>query len=91
MGEFLSRMGAAALNDLKGTPLDEVVDHLMGGQQGASGLEAFVEKPRSGGLEDRVESWISTGANRPMAPQRCLPTDGQVPLKAASSASCARS
>jgi uncharacterized protein YidB (DUF937 family) len=69
VSEFLSRMGGAALNDLKGTPLDKVLNHLMGGQQGASGLEALVEKLRNGGLADRVESWISTGANRPVAPQ----------------------
>lgn len=69
MSEFLSRMGGAALNDLKGTPLDKILNHLMGGQQGASGLEALVGKLRDGGLADRVESWISTGANRPVAPQ----------------------
>lgn len=69
MSEFLSRMGGAALNDLKGTPLDKIINQLMGGQQGASGLEALVAKLRDGGLADRVESWISTGANRPVAPQ----------------------
>lgn len=69
MSEFLSRLGGAALNDLKGTPLDKIVNHLMGGQQGASGLEALVEKLRNGGLRDQVESWISTGTNRPVAPQ----------------------
>ena len=56
MSEFLLRLGGAALNDLKGTPLDKILNHLMGGQQGASGLEALVEKLRSGGLGDRVES-----------------------------------
>jgi uncharacterized protein YidB (DUF937 family) len=69
MSEFLSRLGGAALNDLKGTPLDKILNHLMGGQQGASGLEALVEKLRNGGLADRVDSWISTGTNRPVAPQ----------------------
>ena len=69
MSEFLSRLGGAALNDLKGTPLDKILNHLMGGQQGASGLEALVEKLRASGLADRVESWISTGTNRPVAPQ----------------------
>lgn len=69
MSEFLSRMGGAALNDLKGSPLDKILSQLMGGQQGASGLEALVGKLRNGGLADRVESWISTGANRPVAPQ----------------------
>lgn len=78
MSEFLSRMGGAALNDLKGTPLDKILNQLMGGQQGASGLEALVGKLRDGGLGDRVESWISTGANRPVAPQeldRALPSE----------------
>ena len=69
MSEFLSRMGGAALNDLKGTPLDKILNHLMGGQQGASGLEALVAKLRNGGLGDQVDSWISTGTNRPVAPQ----------------------
>jgi uncharacterized protein YidB (DUF937 family) len=69
MSEFLSRLGGAALNDLKGTPLDKILNHLMGGQQGASGLEVLVEKLRSGGLGDRVESWISTAPTVPVAPQ----------------------
>lgn len=69
MSEFLSRLGGAALNDLKGTPLDKIVNHLMGGQQGASGLEALVEKLRNSGLREHVESWISNGDNRPVAPQ----------------------
>ena len=69
MSEFLSRLGGAALNDLKGTPLDKILNHLMGGQPGASGLEALVGKLRNGGLREQVESWISTGPNRPVAPQ----------------------
>lgn len=69
MSEFLSRLGGAALNDLKGTPLDKILNQLMGGQQGASGLEALVDRLRNGGLADRVDSWISTGTNRPVAPQ----------------------
>ena len=69
MSEFLSRLGGAALNDLKGTPLDKILNHLMGGQPGASGLEALVEKLRNGGLREQVDSWISTGPNRPVAPQ----------------------
>ena len=69
MSEFLSRLGGAALNDLKGTPLDRILNHLMGGQPGASGLQALVERLRGSGLGDRVDSWISTGENRPVAPQ----------------------
>ncbi|MCB4824745.1 YidB family protein [Roseicella aerolata] len=69
MSEFLSRLGGAALNDLKGTPLDRILNHLMGGQPGASGLQALVDRLRSAGLGDRVESWIGTGENRPVQPQ----------------------
>ncbi len=68
MSEFLSRFGSAALNDLKGTPLDAILNRLMGGQAGASGLEALVERLRSGGLGEQVASWIGTGANRPVTP-----------------------
>lgn len=68
MSEFLSRLGGAALNDLKGTPLDRILTYVMGGQDGASGLEALVERLRQAGLGDRVESWIGTGENRPVQP-----------------------
>jgi uncharacterized protein YidB (DUF937 family) len=69
MSEFLSRLGGAALNDMKGTPLDRILNHLMGGQPGASGLQALVDRLRNAGLGDRVESWIGTGENRPVQPQ----------------------
>jgi uncharacterized protein YidB (DUF937 family) len=69
MSEFLSRLGGAALNDMKGTPLDRILNHLMGGQPGASGLQALVDRLRGAGLGDRVESWIGTGENRPVQPQ----------------------
>ncbi|WP_052214750.1 YidB family protein [Belnapia sp. F-4-1] len=68
MSEFLSRLGGAALNDLKGTPLDAILNRLMGGQAGASGLEALVERLRSGGLAEQVASWVGTGPNRPVSP-----------------------
>ena len=69
MSEFLSRLGGAALNDMKGTPLDRILNHLMGGQPGASGLQALVDRLRGAGLGDRVESWIGSGENRPVQPQ----------------------
>ena len=65
MSEFLSRLGGAALNDMKGTPLDRILNQLMGGQPGASGLQALVDRLRGAGLGDRVESWIGSGENRP--------------------------
>src|SRR3954451_8328295 len=68
MSEFLSRLGGAALNDLKGTPLDRILNQLMGGQPGASGLQALVDRLRAAGLGDRIESWIGSGENRPVQP-----------------------
>lgn len=73
MSEFLSRLGGAALNDLKGTPLDRILNHLMGGQPGASGLQALVDRLRNAGLGDRVESWIGKGENRPVQPAELEP------------------
>lgn len=76
MSEFLSRLGGAALNDLKGTPLDRIVNHLMGGQPGASGLQALADRLREAGLGDRIDSWIGTGENRPVQPaelERAIP------------------
>lgn len=70
MSEFLSRLGGAAMNDLRGTPLDKILNHLMGGQQGASGLEALVAKLRGGGLGEQVDSWVGTGANREVTPEQ---------------------
>jgi uncharacterized protein YidB (DUF937 family) len=70
MSDFLSRIGGAALNDLRGTPLDRILNHVMGGQAGASGLEALVQRLRAGGLGSQVESWISTGRNEPVSPRQ---------------------
>lgn len=69
MSEFLSRLVAGALNRLQETPLERILTRLTGGRPGAAGLGALVERLRAGGLADRVESWIATGENRPVAPQ----------------------
>jgi len=70
MSEFLSRLGTAVSQGLKGgAPLDQILTHLTGGQGGAAGLGTLVERLRASGLGDRVDSWISTGANRPVAPE----------------------
>ncbi|MFC7474890.1 YidB family protein [Dankookia sp. GCM10030260] len=69
MSEFLSRLGGAALNDMKGTPLDRILNHLLGGETGASGLQALVDRLRGAGLGEKVESWIGSGENRPVQPQ----------------------
>jgi uncharacterized protein YidB (DUF937 family) len=78
MSEFLNRFGGAALNELKGTPIAAVLERLMGGQPGAAGLQALVERLRQGGLAEQVASWIGTGPNRTVTPpdlERALGAD----------------
>ncbi len=43
---------------------------LSGAIQQAGGLDTLVGKLRQGGLENEVDSWISTGANDPVDPDR---------------------
>ncbi len=43
---------------------------LSGAIQQAGGLDSILGKLRQGGLENEVDSWISTGANDPVDPQR---------------------
>ena len=43
---------------------------LTGAIQQAGGLDTLVGKLRQGGLENEVDSWISTGANDPVDPDR---------------------
>lgn len=69
MNEMLSRLGGAALNDMRGTPLDGILSQLMNGQQGASGVQALVERLRQGGLGPQVDSWVGEGENTEVAPQ----------------------
>ncbi len=43
---------------------------LAGAIQQAGGLDSLVGKLRQAGLENEVDSWISTGSNEPVDPQR---------------------
>lgn len=43
---------------------------LGAGLQGEGGLDALVRKLRSAGLDDAVDSWVSTGGNQPIEPAR---------------------
>jgi uncharacterized protein YidB (DUF937 family) len=43
---------------------------LAGAIQQNGGLDALVGKLRAAGLGDEVDSWVSTGANRPSEPQQ---------------------
>ena len=38
--------------------------------QGAGGLDGLLAKLRAGGLDDEVDSWVSTGANASVEPDR---------------------
>jgi uncharacterized protein YidB (DUF937 family) len=41
-----------------------------GAQGGAQGLGALVDRLREAGLGEQVDSWVGTGANRPVAPEQ---------------------
>ena len=43
---------------------------LSGAIQQTGGLDGLVGKLREGGLGDEVDSWVSTGTNQPVDPQR---------------------
>jgi uncharacterized protein YidB (DUF937 family) len=47
-----------------------VLAGLNGAIQQAGGLDGLVGKLREGGLEHEVDSWVSTGPNDPVDPQR---------------------
>lgn len=53
-----------------GAGLEDLLGMLTGGSGGAQGLGALVERLRQGGLGEEVDSWVGTGANKPVAPDR---------------------
>ncbi|MEX1169794.1 MAG: YidB family protein [Chloroflexota bacterium] len=46
------------------------IGNLVAALQAEGGFDAFVGKLRAGGLGDVVDSWVSTGDNRPVEPAR---------------------
>lgn len=52
---------------------DENKPEVAGTEEGLSGL---VEKFRNGGLEEIINSWIGTGANKPVSPNQLQQTLG---------------
>ena len=68
MTDFLSRLGGSALEALRGTPLDRILNYLMG--DGTAGLAPLVDRLRQGGLGREVESWVATGRNEPVTPDQ---------------------
>jgi uncharacterized protein YidB (DUF937 family) len=54
--------------------IEGLLGMLAGGQGGApggaQGLGALVDRLREAGLAEQVDSWVGTGANRPVAPEQ---------------------
>ena len=66
LGKMLGSLGAAG--DTSGSPdLAGALGSLTSGEGGLEGLLAQLSK---GGLGDEVGSWVGTGANKPVDPQR---------------------
>ncbi|MBS1818489.1 MAG: DUF937 domain-containing protein [Acidobacteria bacterium] len=55
------------LGNLIGGEMGSVVNSLLNGQGGISGLVSSLER---GGLADIVQSWVGTGANLPVSPDQ---------------------
>jgi uncharacterized protein YidB (DUF937 family) len=53
-----------------GGGIEGLLGMLGGGQGGAQGLGALVDRLRQAGLAEEVDSWVGTGANKPVAPER---------------------
>jgi len=50
--------------------LEGMFGQLMGGRQDGAGLEKLLAKLRQQGLGEEVDSWVSTGPNREVAPEQ---------------------
>jgi uncharacterized protein YidB (DUF937 family) len=50
--------------------IEGLLGMLAGGQGGAQGLGALVDRLRQAGLGEQVDSWVGTGANQPVAPEQ---------------------
>lgn len=57
--------------------LEGMFGQLMGGRDDGQGLENLLGKLRQQGLGDEVDSWVSTGPNRAVAPEQIQAAFGQ--------------
>jgi uncharacterized protein YidB (DUF937 family) len=64
-----------------GGGIEGLIGMLAGGQGGAQGLGALVERLRQAGLGEQVDSWVGTGANRPVAPEQLAQAFGPEALQ----------
>lgn len=53
-----------------GAEVGATMGDLAGAIEETGGLDGLVGRLRQGGLGDEVDSWVSTGENRPVDPQR---------------------
>lgn len=61
-----------------GAGLEQLLGMLAGGGNGgAQGLGTLVDRLRQGGLGEEVDSWVGTGTNKPVAPDRLAGVFGQ--------------
>lgn len=60
--------------------LESMFGQLMGGREDGQGLENLLGKLRQQGLGPEVDSWVSTGPNRPVAPEQIQTAFGQEQL-----------
>jgi uncharacterized protein YidB (DUF937 family) len=53
-----------------GADVGATMGDLAGAIDGAGGIDGLMTRLRDGGLNDEVDSWVSTGPNQPVEPQR---------------------
>jgi uncharacterized protein YidB (DUF937 family) len=59
-----------SLGSAGGAQVGATMGDLAGAIQETGGIDGLVDRLRQGGLGDEVDSWVSTGANRPVDPSR---------------------
>ena len=59
-----------SLGSAGGAQVGATMGDLAGAIQETGGIDGMVDRLRQGGLGDEVDSWVSTGANQPVDPNR---------------------
>ena len=59
-----------SLGSAGGAQVGATMGDLAGAIQQTGGIDGLVDRLRQGGLGDEVDSWVSTGANQPVDPNR---------------------
>lgn len=59
-----------SLGSAGGADVGATMGDLAGAIDETGGVDGLVDKLRAGGLDREVDSWVSTGANQPVDPQR---------------------